>query len=107
MPLFPRHTAHRIRAAFADMRVVLIAGPRQAGKTTLAQRIAIEEGLAFLTLDNATTLVAQSDPVGFLRGIDRAVIDEYSGPPNCCWRSRKVSIPTPGRVGSCSLAPPI
>jgi len=38
--------------------------------------------LAFFTLDNPTTLeAAQSDPVGFLRNLDRAVIDEIQRAP--------------------------
>jgi len=109
MPLFPRYTARRIRATFADTRVVLIAGPRQAGKTTLAQQIASEEGLAFFTLDNATTLeAAQNDPVGFLRGIDRAVIDEIQRAPELLLALKESvdSDPRPGRfllTGSANL----
>ena len=109
MPLFPRYAARRIRAAFADTRVVLIAGPRQAGKTTLAQQMAGEEGLAFYSLDNATTLeAAQNDPVGFLRGIDRAVIDEIQRAPELLLALKESvdSDPRPGRfllTGSANL----
>jgi predicted AAA+ superfamily ATPase len=86
----------------------LIAGPRQAGKTTLAQQIATEEGLAFLTLDNATTLeAAQSDPVGFLRGINRAVIDEIQRAPELLLALKESDDSDPRPGGSCSLAPPI
>ena len=82
MPVYPRHAFHRIATAFADTRVVLIAGPRQAGKTTLAESIARDERLAFLSLDNPTALAAaRSDPVGFVRGLDRAVIDEIQRAP--------------------------
>ncbi|MGE0005270.1 MAG: ATP-binding protein [Parvibaculaceae bacterium] len=109
MSLFPRFAARRIRAAFADTRVVLIAGPRQAGKTTLAQQIAREEGLAFFTLDNTTTLeAAQNDPVGFLRGINRAVIDEIQRAPELLLALKESvdSDPRPGRfllTGSADL----
>lgn len=59
-----------------DTRVVLITGPRQAGKTTLAQALA-DDRMPFYTLDDQTTLdIARTDPVGFVRGLDRAVIDE-------------------------------
>src|SRR5690606_25545208 len=68
--------------ALADTRVVLLTGPRQSGKTTLVQQWA-GEGMAFFTLDNATTLdAARSDPVGFIRGLDRAVIDEVQRAPD-------------------------
>jgi hypothetical protein len=109
MSLFPRYAARRIKAAFADTRVVLIAGPRQAGKTTLAQEIAREEELAFFTLDNPTALeAAQSDPVGFLRGIDRAVIDEIQRAPELllALKENVDADPRPGRfllTGSANL----
>ncbi len=54
---------------------------RQSGKTTLAKEIAAK-GMQFVTLDDPTTLdAARTDPVGFLRGIDRAVIDEVQRAP--------------------------
>ncbi len=66
----------------ADTRVVLLCGPRQSGKTTLARRIA-GETIPFFTLDDATVLdAASADPVGFLRGLDRAVIDEIQRAPD-------------------------
>ncbi len=56
--------------------VVLLVGPRQAGKTTFAQAMACA-GRAYRPLDNATALAAvRSDPSGFVRNLDRAVIDE-------------------------------
>lgn len=79
--MFPRHVANLIRRALDDTPVVLLAGPRQAGKTTLARSIAAEDR-AYLTLDNATTLsAARADPTGFVRNIDRAVIDEVQRAP--------------------------
>ncbi len=83
MPLYPRDAARKITEAFSDTRVVLIAGPRQSGKTTLAESFARENGLAFFSLDNPTVLAAaRSDPVGFLRGQERAVIDEVQRAPD-------------------------
>lgn len=79
--LYPRFVAGRVAAALSDTRVVMLAGPRQSGKTTLARRIA-QGGMPFFTLDNATTLAAaRADPVGFVRGLDRAVIDEVQRAP--------------------------
>ena len=79
--MYPRFVESRIREALEDTRVVLVCGPRQSGKTTLAQQIA-GDAIPFITLDDATTYEAAStDPVGFVRGIDRAVIDEVQRAP--------------------------
>ncbi|MDE0201627.1 MAG: AAA family ATPase [Rhodospirillaceae bacterium] len=80
--MYPRFVERRIREALEDTRVVLVCGPRQSGKTTLAQQIA-GDTIPFITLDDATTFeAASSDPVGFVRGIDRAVIDEVQRAPD-------------------------
>jgi predicted AAA+ superfamily ATPase len=82
MPIYPRFAASRIEEALSDTRVVLIVGPRQAGKTTLAQELANRE-MDYFSLDNATTLAAaKEDPVGFVRGIGRAVVDEVQRAPD-------------------------
>ncbi len=74
--MHPRLGRRRIEDALKHTRVVLISGPRQSGKTTLATAIASED-MSFRSLDNPVLLdSATSDPVGFLRGIDRAVVDE-------------------------------
>lgn len=37
----------------------------------------------YITLDDQTTLAAaQSDPVGFIRGFDRAIVDEIQRAPD-------------------------
>lgn len=80
--VYPRFVERRIRDALTDTRVVLLIGPRQSGKTTLAQKLAGKD-MVFLTLDNATTLdSARNDPVGFVRGLNRAVIDEIQRAPD-------------------------
>ena len=79
--MYPRFIEPRIRNALADTRVVLLSGPRQSGKTTLGRKLA-NDGMAYMTLDNATVLdAARGDPVGFVRGLDRAVIDEVQRAP--------------------------
>ena len=79
--MYPRFIKNRIQEALLDTRVVLITGPRQSGKTTLARDIA-GQSRPFLTLDDASTFeAASSDPVGFVRGLDRAVIDEIQRVP--------------------------
>lgn len=78
---YPRLIEPRIAEAMKDTPVVLLAGPRQAGKTTLVRQMATS-GLRYLTLDDALTLLsAREDPVGFIRSLDRAVIDEIQRAP--------------------------
>lgn len=79
--LIERKAYSLVETSLSDTRVVLIAGPRQAGKTTLARQF---EGpdRAYLTLDDVGTLqAARTDPVGFIRGVDRVVIDEVQRAP--------------------------
>ena len=64
-----------------DTPVVLLAGPRQAGKTTLVRQIS-DGGRRYLTLDDGLTLLsAREDPVGMIRSLDSAVIDEIQRAP--------------------------
>ena len=80
--LLPRRIEPRIAEALLDTPVVLLAGPRQAGKTTLVRHIAAQQGLRYLTLDDGLTLLsAREDPVGMIRSMDRAVIDEIQRAP--------------------------
>lgn len=80
-PLYPRHLRPRVDEALRDTPVVLVNGPRRAGKTTLVQQFAGPRR-RYLTLDDAATLLsAQEDPVGLVRGLDRAVIDEVQRAP--------------------------
>ncbi|WP_299404883.1 ATP-binding protein [uncultured Roseobacter sp.] len=79
--MYDRFVKDRIQEALTDTRVVLISGPRQSGKTTLATDIAADD-IPFFTLDDATVMTAATeDPVGFLRGLERAVIDEIQRAP--------------------------
>ncbi len=88
--------------------MVLLAGPRQSGKTTLAKKVAAEHS-AFLTLDDSTVLnAAKSDPVGFIRGLDRATIDEVQRAPELILAIKRAvdDDPRPGRfllTGSANL----
>jgi predicted AAA+ superfamily ATPase len=80
--IYPRYILSRVTAALADTPVVLLSGPRQAGKTTLVRQLAGSER-RYLTLDDELTrLAAQEDPVGLIRSLDSAVIDEIQRAPN-------------------------
>jgi len=79
--LYPRLIENRIIEAMADTPVVLIAGPRQAGKTTLVRQVA-DKGRRYLTLDDELTLLAaREDPAGMVRNLDSVVIDEIQRAP--------------------------
>ena len=104
----PRHVQRKISTALQDTRVVLVVGPRQAGKTTLARLFSTRER-PYLTLDDAATLAAaRSDPTGFVRGLKQAVIDEVQRAPGLLL-AIKESVdkdPAPGRfllTGSTNL----
>lgn len=71
----------RITTALTDTPVVAINGPRQSGKTTLAKALAGTTH-RYLTLDDETVLAAvKRDPIGVVRSLDRAVIDEIQRAP--------------------------
>ena len=78
---YPRLVQKRIAEALADTPVVLVAGPRQAGKTTLVRQM-VEPEMRYLTLDDELTLLsAREDPAGMIRSLDCAVIDEIQRAP--------------------------
>lgn len=81
--LYPRFVQPRLEEALADTPVVLIHGPRQCGKTTLARHVGLAEGYAYISFDNDVALAAaQDDPVGFVADLtDRTVLDEVQRAP--------------------------
>ena len=54
-PAIARYVQGKIATALQDTRVVLLVGPRQAGKTTLA-RLYASIDRPYLTLDDPATL---------------------------------------------------
>lgn len=78
-----RLLAPRLREALADTPVVLIHGPRQSGKTTLARMIGEPRGHRYFTFDDdAVRASAERDPVGFVRELPaRAILDEVQRVP--------------------------
>jgi uncharacterized protein len=81
--LFPRYSEIRLREALEDSPAVLIHGPRQCGKTTLAQMVGQPLGYAYLTFDDEVTrAAADADPISFVAGLPRRVIlDEVQRVP--------------------------
>ncbi|WP_199698868.1 ATP-binding protein [Oleomonas cavernae] len=80
--MYERFVERRAAEALSDTPVVLVVGPRRAGKTTLVRKMG-GPGRTYVTLDDQTALdAARSDPVGFIRGLDRAIIDEIQRVPD-------------------------
>jgi predicted AAA+ superfamily ATPase len=82
-PLLVRHLAPALEAALGDTPVVLVTGPRQAGKTTLCRLVAERRGAQVFSLDDAATLgAATRDPTGFVAALDGpAMLDEIQKAP--------------------------
>jgi predicted AAA+ superfamily ATPase len=80
---YPRFAEPGLVEALADTPVVLIHGPRQCGKTTLAQIAGRKRGYAYFSFDDAVTLAAAvGDPVGFIADLpERVILDEVQRTP--------------------------
>ena len=82
-PIYPRFAESSLNEALADTPVVLIHGPRQSGKTTLAQKVGEVRGYSYFSLDDNVVLAsAQADPVGFVGDLpERTILDEIQRAP--------------------------
>lgn len=80
---YPRFARPGLIEALADTPVVLIHGPRQCGKTTLAHDVGREHGYAYFSFDDDVTLhAATADPVGFVADLPgRVILDEVQRAP--------------------------
>ena len=99
--LYPRFSERVLTEALADSPSVLIHGPRQSGKTTLAQAVGTRMGYTYFTFDDEVTRgVAAADPAGFIADLpSRAILDEVQHLPQL-FSALKVAIDrerTPGR----------
>lgn len=81
--LYPRLVRTHLHEALADSAVVLLHGPRQCGKTTLARSVGEDDGRQYITLDDAATLTAvHADPSGFVLDLEGPItIDEVQRVP--------------------------
>ena len=98
---FPRLLAARLREALRDTPAVLVHGPRQSGKTTLARSVGEARGYRYVSFDDdATRAAAKADPVGFVARLPaRSILDEVQRVPEV-FTSLKAAIDarrTPGR----------
>ena len=81
--MYKRYTQAKILSALEDTPAVIIIGPRQCGKTTLAKQL-IDESWKYVTLDDINQLqFAVDDPMGFVRQLTarHIVIDEIQRAP--------------------------
>lgn len=70
-----------LRESLADTPAVLVNGPRQCGKTTLVRQF--EGEMPYFSLDDPILLAAvRADPLGFVKRLDRAIIDEVQRAPD-------------------------
>jgi predicted AAA+ superfamily ATPase len=81
--LYARLAEPRLLEALGDSPVVLIHGPRQSGKTTLARSLGERRGYSYLSFDDDVVRnAAQSDPAGFVDDLAaRAILDEVQRVP--------------------------
>ena len=112
--LYPRYAELRLAEALEESPIVLIQGPRQCGKTTLAQIVGSPRGLtagaglpagegaySYVTFDDDIARSgAETDPMGFIAGLpERAALDEVQRVPGI-FTALKLAVDrdrTPGR----------
>lgn len=82
--LYPRFARSRLEEALADTPVVLLHGPRQCGKTTLARQVGDAAGYTYVTLDDEVQRrAAAADPAGFVADLPpKVVLDEVQRVPS-------------------------
>lgn len=92
---YPRLVAPRLHEALRDTPAVLIHGPRQCGKTTLARIVGEHRGYSYISFDDVAALAAaNADPVGFIAGLpSRTILDEVQRVPGI-FTSLKAAIDT-------------
>ncbi len=93
--MYKRFVDTEVAEALSDTPVILITGARQTGKSTFCKQIIkdIFKGeVSSVTMDDPTVLTAaQTDPMGFLLGLEKqAVIDEVQRAPNLFLSLKKI-----------------
>jgi predicted AAA+ superfamily ATPase len=99
--LYPRYAELRLTEALEDSPIVLIHGPRQCGKTTLARVVGERFGYHYVTFDDEIIRgAAAADPAGFVAGLaEHTILDEVQRVP-ALFTSLKNAVDrqrTPGR----------
>ena len=81
--MIPRNTIHKIEDALSRQAAVALIGPRQVGKTTLAQELAEGRPSIYLDLESKTDRDKLTDPELFLKDYEDklVVLDEIHRMP--------------------------
>jgi len=81
--MYPRFASPRLLEALEDSPVVLVHGPRQCGKTTLARTVGEPLGYTYVSFDDEAVLAgAIADPKGFLDDLPgKTILDEVQRAP--------------------------
>lgn len=100
--LIPRATSERLARLANGLRVVIVNGPRQSGKTTLLREHLRAHDGSYRSLDNRIELAnAQIDPISYVaEGASPRIIDEVQRGGDDLVRAIKLAVdedPTPGR----------
>lgn len=97
---YPRFTLPLLTEALQDTPVVLIHGPRQCGKTTLARAVGDAAGYAYISFDDDVLRASVlADPVGFVADLpDKVVLDEVQRVPEL-FTALKVAVDRDRRPG--------
>ena len=82
--LYSRYAEGPLAEALADSPAVLIHGPRQSGKTTLAHQVGRPRGHRYISFDDdVARTAANADPAGFVAGLpERVTLDEVQRVPS-------------------------
>lgn len=110
-PVLNRAVSELFETALSTMRVVVVTGPRQAGKSTFVKTHPSTASMPYFTLDNAATLLdISASRQAFLRSEPSLIIDEVQRDPDLMLAMKAVvdDAPThqPGRfvlTGSANL----
>lgn len=77
------HIIESIRSALGRAPVVVLSGPRQCGKTTLARQFLSSDSLNYFDLEDPTSLARLDEPMTALGALERlVVIDEVQRRPD-------------------------